>query len=279
MEINGFKSWDISPNTVSPKGLLLTKYFEINTNNDFKHRLVRVYLPSTYDFSNPDKRFPSLYMLDGKNLFDDYTSFVGEWNIDESIEKMIDEKVNEGIIVIGIDAPNQDIDRTLEMTIEGVKKSKYHAYQSKEGYAYLLSNFIFDVLKKEIDATFYTLSDKKHTGVGGSSMGGLMSFYLGLNRHDEIDYCLNFSPAFFLLNYLSLLDYVKKYEKYELPKMMFYVGGVGFEKVFISSTYKMYKHFLDIGYSNSVYIYDKDKEHNEKAWGEYFIKAFRSVNK
>ena len=87
MEINGFKSWDISPNTVSPKGLLLTKYFEINTNNDFKHRLVRVYLPSTYDFSNPDKRFPSLYMLDGKNLFDDYTSFVGEWHIDESIEE------------------------------------------------------------------------------------------------------------------------------------------------------------------------------------------------
>ena len=37
--------------------------------NKDKERLVRVYLPSNYDFNNPNKRFPVMYMMDGKNLF------------------------------------------------------------------------------------------------------------------------------------------------------------------------------------------------------------------
>ena len=73
--MNGYTLWDKTPNTVSEKGKLFTKVFHFETNNEFKERLVRVYLPSTYDFDNPNKRFKTLYMFDGKNLFDDYTSF------------------------------------------------------------------------------------------------------------------------------------------------------------------------------------------------------------
>ena len=87
--MNGYKLYTKEPNTIIRGGRVYTKVFHIETNNDFKDRLVRVYLPSTYDFNNPNRRFKTIYMLDGKNLFDDYTSFVGEWGIDESVESFI----------------------------------------------------------------------------------------------------------------------------------------------------------------------------------------------
>ena len=273
-EINGYKKWEKTPNTVSPLGTLFTKYFDIDVPNSFTHRLVRVYLPSTYDFKDESNRFEVLYMLDGKNLFDDYTSFVGEWGIDESIEKMIALGESKGVIVVGIDAPNTDIDRTLEMTIEGVVKSKYFAYPNFEGYAYKLADFIFNIVKKDIDSTFFTLSDKKNTGVGGSSMGGLMSFYLGLTHSKEIGYCLNFSPAFFLLSFSSLIGFTDSHLSSDLPRMIFYVGDVGFESVFVKSTNRMHEYLLSKGY-DSFYLYDKSKEHNESAWREYFPIAFK----
>ena len=120
MELNGFKIWDKTPNTVDPRGTLFHQDLYFNTKNKDKNRKVRVYLPSSYDFNNPNKRFPVLYMLDGKNLFDDYTSFVGEWKMDEIVESLIEQKLSEGIIVVGIDAPKNGDDRTLEMTPPGL---------------------------------------------------------------------------------------------------------------------------------------------------------------
>lgn len=110
--MNGYERYLGEPNTIHPGGMLFYKTFEIDTLNSFKNRRVRVYLPSTYAFNNPNHRFKTIYMLDGKNLFDDYTSFVGEWHIDESIEDSISKGESDGYIVIGIDAPETDIDRS-----------------------------------------------------------------------------------------------------------------------------------------------------------------------
>lgn len=277
--INGYERYLKVPNTICKSAKVYTKTFFFNTKNEFKNRLVRVYLPSTYDFSNPNQRFPVLYMLDGKNLFDDYTSFVGEWGIDESIEEMIVSKKNRGYIVVGIDAPNSNIDRTLEMTPSGLNNlfDKLHG----GGYADILAKFIFDEVKPDIDKTFYTLIDKEHTGVGGSSMGGLMSFYLGVTYPDRIKYCLNFSPAFFLFKWKDFEKYLDKVFSIDLPKMYFYVGGIGFESEFVDSTYKTYDYFLAHGFKkeDTILVHDPNKEHNEKAWREYFPSALLDIDK
>lgn len=270
--INGYSKYYKTPNTIHPLGRVYMKSIHFETNNSFKERLVRVYLPSTYDFSFPNHRFPVLYMLDGKNLFDDYTSFVGEWGVDESIESLIEQGLSNGMIVVGIDAPNTNIDRTLEMTPEGM--NNIFDVLNGGGYAHLLADFIFNIVKKDIDETFYTLSDKEHTGVGGSSMGGLMSFYLGIRYKDQIDYCLNFSPAFFLFKWNDWEKYLDENYSTELPKQYFYVGGVGFEKEFVEPTFKTKEYLKSHGFSKkTTLVYDKSKEHNERAWGEYFSSA------
>lgn len=267
--MNGYELYIKEPNTIDPRARVYFKTFYFDTNNVFKNRLVRVYLPSTYDFNNPGKKFNVIYMFDGKNLFDDYTSFVGEWGIDESIEEMIDNKITEGFIVVGIDAPNTDIDRSLEMSPRGIKRTHKNELKG-DGYAYKLGDFIFNVVKPDIDKTFFTSKEK--VGVAGSSMGGLMAFYLALEYPQMVDFSLAFSPAFFLFKWDNFKAYLDRKFSNNLPKIFFYVGGQSFEKVFVETTLRTYNYFIERGYSHDhiKLIYDSDKEHNEKSWREYF---------
>ncbi len=268
MNINGFILWNKEPNTVSPLGHLLTRTVEIDTKNQYKDRLIRVYLPSTYEFDNPDKRFPVIYMFDGKNLFDDYTSFVGEWGIDETMEEFIELGKKE-YIVVGIDAPNNDLDRTLEMTPTGIKYSKYFSYKKEIGYAELFAKSVVNIIKPLIDGTFCTLKDRENTLVGGSSMGGQMSFLMGLYYPEVFSNCLNFSPAFFLHSWKEYKKHVETHLKKNTPKMFNYVGGKGFEGLFIEATEKMHELLIQKG-AKSHLILDGNEEHNEKAWRKYF---------
>ena len=278
--MDGYELYQIEPNTICEGAKVFTKSFYFDTDNDYKNRLIRVYLPSSYDFSNPHKRFKTIYMFDGKNLFDDYTSFVGEWGIDESIEKMIKENKSEGYIVIGIDAPNEDLARSLEMSPDNLIRNKKY-FLNGNGYASKLGKFLFEVVKPDIDKNFYTLPDKKNTGVGGSSMGGIMSFYIGMEYKDKVQYCLNFSPAFFLFTWNSFKKYLDEKVDSDCPKQFFYVGGKGFERVFVDSTIKTYNYFINHNFSleNVKLIIDVEKEHNEKAWKIYFPQALESIDK
>jgi predicted alpha/beta superfamily hydrolase len=87
-QIGKFTLYNKRPNTIS-KGSLYIAEIAINTQNEDKIRKIRVYLPSNYDFNDSNKRFDVLFMMDGKNCFDDYTSFVGEWHADEHLENDI----------------------------------------------------------------------------------------------------------------------------------------------------------------------------------------------
>ena len=275
---NNYSLYTKEPNTIHPNARVYFKTFFFNTRNDFKNRLIRVYIPSTYDFNNKDKRFPVIYMMDGKNLFDDYTSFVGEWGIDETIEEFINNKISDGYIVVGVDAPETNRGRTLEMSFDDVPTRK--RFYMGEGYANIFADFIFNVVKPDIDKTFHTLSDKSNTIVGGSSMGGLMAFYLASHRADQIGYALCFSPAFFLLNQTKLKAYLKTITNLDLPHMFFYVGNVGFEGMFVKPT-EMVFNFLkeNRGDLELDYIFDPEMEHNEYAWKTYFPNALNFIHK
>ena len=275
--MDGYKQYLGQPNTIDSRARVYYKYFHIDTNNSFTNRLVRVYVPSTYNHNNNNNRFKVIYMFDGKNLFDDYTSFVGEWGIDESIEEMIANKVNEGYIVVGIDAPETDIDRSLEMSPTGIRRNRKYELHG-DGYAHKLGKFVMNVVKPDIDRNFRTNPD--YSGVGGSSMGGLMAFYMAVEYPVQFKFCLSFSPAFFLFRWDNFKAYLDRSVKDNLPKIYFYIGGQGFEKVFVETTLRTYNYLLDRGYTHNhiKLIYDSDKEHNERAWREYFPKMLLRID-
>jgi pullulanase len=128
-----------------------------------------VYLPPGYD--EGDRRYPVLYMHDGQNLFDEERSYAGEWQLDETLERMISAGELPPLIVVGIE--NGGAARMDEYT--PWHDAKWNA--GGGGDAYLKA--VADTLKPAIDSHYRTLSAPKHTYMAGSSLGGLISAYAG----------------------------------------------------------------------------------------------------
>ena len=137
---------------------------------------VLVYLPPRYE-KEPERRYPVLYLHDGQNLFDNATAFSQEWGVDETAERLIAEGVIEPLIIVAMyNAGEQRLDEYTPIrdgSMPGGGKGEAHG------------RMLVEELKPFIDATYRTRPDAASTGVGGSSLGGLVSLYLGL-RHSGV---------------------------------------------------------------------------------------------
>jgi predicted alpha/beta superfamily hydrolase len=119
----------------------------------------RVFYPPGYH-ENALKRYPVLYMQDGQNLFFPDEAFQGRhWRIAETLSLLDSMNLVDKVIVVGV-YPNA---RENDYTRPG-----YEPY----------GRFLADALKPEIDRSFRTLPGPTTTAVMGSSLGGVVSFYL-----------------------------------------------------------------------------------------------------
>jgi predicted alpha/beta superfamily hydrolase len=165
-------------------------------NND---RDVVVYLPPSYE-AHQAKRYPVFYLHDGQNLFDGATSFIPgqEWRVDETAQSLIAAGKVEPLIIVGI--YNTGKDRIDEYTPAPDAKYKMG------GKADLYGRVLVEELKPFIDANYRTVSDARHTGLGGSSLGGLVSLYLGLKYPGVFGLVAVVSPSVWWAN-----NYIVKY--------------------------------------------------------------------
>ena len=142
-------------------------------------RDVLVYLPPGYRrFSR--KRYPVLYLHDGQNVFDAATSFSGvEWGVDETAERLIRQKLIEPLIIVAI--ANTGEERVHEYApTRGVIDAKAKRKKRSRGLARLYGAFLMDELKLYIDRKYRTKPGAEFTGLGGSSLGGLVTLAIGI---------------------------------------------------------------------------------------------------
>ncbi len=141
-------------------------------------RDVLVYLPPGYEDDTP-RRYPVLYLHDGQNLFDGATSYVPgqDWRVGQTAGSLIRRQAIEPVIVVGI--YNTGHERVEEYTPSPDPRLKVG------GKADLYGRLIVEELKPFIDAHYRTRAGASDTGLGGSSLGGLVTAYLGL-RHPEV---------------------------------------------------------------------------------------------
>ncbi|CAA9286003.1 MAG: hypothetical protein AVDCRST_MAG56-4128 [uncultured Cytophagales bacterium] len=149
-----------------------------------RHRRIWVYLPP--DYGRSDKKYPVLYMHDGQNLFDAYYAYSGEWGVDESLDSL-HAAAGFGLIVVGID--NGSDKRMNEYSPWRNRK-----FGDPEGEPY--ADFVVQTLKPLVDKTYRTLPDPGHTGIMGSSMGGLISHYAMLKYPAVFTKGGIFSPSY-----------------------------------------------------------------------------------
>jgi predicted alpha/beta superfamily hydrolase len=149
-----------------------------------RSRRVWIYLPPDYETSAKD--YPVLYLQDGQNVFDASTAFAGEWEVDESLNRLFEEG-DEGIIVVAID--NGGANRINEYS-----PWVNPAYGGGQGAAYV--DFIVETLKPHIDANYRTRPEREHTGIMGSSLGGLISLYAAIEHQEVFGKAGVFSASF-----------------------------------------------------------------------------------
>lgn len=221
-------------------------------------KTIWVYLPKNY--KNSEKAYPVIYMHDAQNLFDDKTSYAGEWKVDEYVDSLTQ---NESII-IGIEHGN-------EKRIDELTPYKHEKYGGGQGETYV--TFIKNTLKPHIDVTYRTKSEAEHTTIFGASLGGLISFYATIKYPETFGKAGVFSPSFWFSE--KIYDLVKSADIPTTSKFYFLVGDKESDTMVPDQT-KMVELLKSKGVNdNQIESHIiKNGQHNEKLWSENFAAAY-----
>ena len=221
-------------------------------------RRVWIYLPPSYNSST--KKYPVMYMHDGQNVFDDATSFSGEWGVDEAIDTL-GSKTKE-CIVVGIDNGG---DKRLneycpyDFSLNGIAAN--NKTNIGEGGKYV--DFLVKTLKPVIDKKYRTLKDSKNTFTAGSSMGGLISMYAVLKYPKVFGGAGVFSPAFWVGP--KIFDDIKAKGKKVKAKIYYYAGDEEGETM-VPMTIRAFNEMHRVSGSKMATVIRSGGKHNEARW-------------
>jgi enterochelin esterase-like enzyme len=211
-----------------------------------------VWLPPGYD-TVPKQRYPVLYAHDGQNLFDPATAFAGvAWQLGEAAAALIRAEKIAPVIVVGI----------------ANTMARQEEYSPKRGRQY--AAFLINEVKPFIDKTYRTLPGRKSTAVLGSSLGGLISFYLAW-WHPEVFSMAGCLSGTWMWDNAAAIRMVES-ESLPAPEIKIYLdhGSEGAEGnqawVYRSMRDALIGRGLQLG-KNLAYYFGINDEHNEATWG------------
>lgn len=241
-----------------PQVKLISDEFEIPQLN--KTRKVWALLPHDYDQSS--EHYPVMYLQDAQNLFNESATF-GNWEIDKKLAVMAEYKIGK-IIIIAIEHAEKD--RIKEYNVGKT------VLGSGQGKQYI--RFVTDTLKPFVDANFRTKPHREFTGIGGSSMGGLVSIFSGLMYPEVYGKLMIFSPSLWVVPKMNITNDFDAED--QNTKVYLYAGGD--ESATMIEHVKQFKKKM----LKSEFISDKMKiklsinmqgRHSESYWSDEFPKA------
>lgn len=209
-----------------------------------RHRMC-VYLPPGYH-ENPLRRYPIFYMQDGRNLFFPAEAFRGqEWHVDESLALLDAMNATDRVVIAGIHSE----DRMLDYTKPG-----YEAY----------ARSVVEEVKPELDRRLRLFASPAETGVVGSSLGGVVSFFMAWQYPRVFGYAACMSSAFGMRD--DLIERVLSEPKSEAK---FYLDS-GWPQDNYEVTLAMAMALIQRGYrarEDFLHLVFPLEQHDENAWG------------
>lgn len=224
-------------------------------------RDVIVFLPPRYN--EKTARFPVLYLHDGQNLFDAATAFCHqEWQLDENANELIEARVIAPLIIVGI--YNAGEKRLADYT-------PVRDHRQQGGRARQHARFVVEELIPFIDSEYRTRPGSANRGLGGSSLGGLVTLYIALHYPDVFGKLVVMSPSVWWAR-RAILRELKKAVIRQRPQVWLDVGtaeGMDAEGC-VQNVRDLRDVLLSRGWQLGVdlaYLEDDGAGHNEKAWG------------
>jgi predicted alpha/beta superfamily hydrolase len=252
------KNWLPFKSNFLPKVHLISKEFEIPQLN--KTRKVWALLPHDYETST--EHYPVIYLQDAQNLFNENAQY-GNWEIDKKLAVMAEYKIGK-IIVIAVEHAEKE--RIKEYNVGNT------VLGTGEGKKYI--RFLTDTLKPFVDENFRTKPEREFTGIGGSSMGGLVSIFSGIMYPEVFGKLMIFSPSLWVVPKikLSFLDMDEPQD----TRIYLYAGGD--ESATMIDHVKNFRNRLlnKEGYAEKMRVrlsINMEGKHNETYWSDEFPKA------
>jgi predicted alpha/beta superfamily hydrolase len=252
-----------NPSTAAANVQILDNNFSMPQLNST--RRIWLYLPPDYYTST--KTYPVLYMQDGQNLFDNATSFAGEWQVDETLNSLFNAG-DYGAIVVGIDNGG------------GARLDEYSPWlnteynEGGEGGDYML--FLSESLKPYIDANFRTKPEAPYNALIGSSMGALISVYGACTFANQFEKVGVFSPAFWFAGN-NLNDYIVNNVSGIENLRLYFVCGQNESTTMVPNMNTVKNNLISKGVatSNTLTLVDPAGTHSESFWRAKFGAAYQ----
>jgi predicted alpha/beta superfamily hydrolase len=197
-------------------------------------RTVRIYLPLSY-YHSPKRHYPVLYLHDGQNVFSSAGTNCcfgwGSWELDKTVDALSASNRMQEIIMVAVDnsrARYQEYRGPVpqasgKMSRAASKASTAAVARTNRFEAY--SSFLIKELKPKIDREYRTLPEAAHTGVLGSSMGGICSLALAWDNPKIFGMAASLSGAFQVEKGYFLAQILRRYKRKPKPIRIYLDSG------------------------------------------------------
>lgn len=236
-------------------------------------REIVVYLPPSYS-AVKSAHYPVMYLHDGQNVFDATTAYAGEWGADEAAEKLAAKRGLECVIVAVPNAGIKRLDEYGPWREDTVRLPGLEGGAGGRAHEYL--DFLLEDVKPLIDQSFRVLTDAGHTGIAGSSMGGLISLWSALEAPDVFGWAGCFSPALWV-GKGNIFKYV---QSHIAPETRIYIdcgtlegGSSRDSKAYLGDSRRMKDLLTAQSCYDLVYLEDEGANHSEAMWKKRFPAA------
>jgi predicted alpha/beta superfamily hydrolase len=238
----------------------LRKYEQFRSRFLRNQRDLIVYTPPDYT-EQTTRRFPVLYLQDGQNLFEGTTSFIPgqDWHVGQAADECINAGTVEPLIIVGIyntKARVREYTPTQVPKLGGGRADRYAKFLSEE-------------VKPFVEREYRTLSGTQHTGIGGSSLGGLVSLYLGLKHCAVFGKIAALSPSVWW-NQLVIQRLVKSMRVEPRPRIWLDIGTREGPRI-VQDVERFRDLLLEKGWRlghDLHYERVEGAEHNEASWAQ-----------
>ena len=239
----------------------LTKHEQFGSRLLRNKRDLIVYLPPGYD-QQPVRHFPVLYLHDGQNLFDGATSFVPgmDWHVGQTADQLIYEGRVAPLIIVGL--YNAGKQRIGEYTPTRVPKLG-------GGRANRYAKFLLEEVRPFVQRRYRVQAGPENTGIGGSSLGGLVSLYLGLRMPHIFGRIAALSPSIWW-NERVILRFAAAAPTEPMPRIWLDIGTREGKRI-VEDVERFRDVLLGKGWElgrNLFYGLVEGAEHNEAAWAQ-----------
>jgi predicted alpha/beta superfamily hydrolase len=236
-------------------------------------RTVRIYTPDAYD-TDPDRRFPVLYMHDGQNVFAHPESAVFHtWCANNALERLVGEGRLEPWIIVALD--HTGLGRWPDYTPWDDPKAKVSARGP------LYAKFLQEHLKPWVDKTYRTRPEAQWTATMGASLGGLISLYLGLSAPHVFGRIGALSPTVMWSGgrmFQEWKAHSKHWSRIYLDAgANEYINVDGIPLEYAKYTRDFFLHLKKLGYGDheTCLVLEPGGDHNELDWQRRLPFAFR----